>query len=260
MKSSLIALCGAGAVASSASADFLGWTANVRSVSGGVLVNVFAVTDNSSDVLLNVFGGTPGTANAGFILTNSPGGFLQGAGALSVFAPSGSQNWTTLDSFLTVGGGFSTSTNAWLANGSTQGDPPWNVTYTDTDTSEATTVNSFGTQSNGTGFANPNVNAIPATAGWFLAGSTTPARSLATLTNRTVSSGAAAASATFGMMVAQLYVAQLDATRVIDWKMGATLKRTDGSTSSGTFQMTIPAPGALALLGIGGLAARRRRA
>jgi MYXO-CTERM domain-containing protein len=62
------------------------------------------------------------------------------------------------------------------------------------------------------------------------------------------------------MMVAQLYVAELDATRIIDWKMGATLKRTDGSTSSGTFQMTIPAPGALALLAVGGLAARRRRA
>jgi hypothetical protein len=104
------------------------------------------------------------------------------------------------------------------------------------------------------------VNVIPATAGWFLVGTSSPARSLASLTNRTVSSGAAAAAGTQGMMVAQLYVAELDSTRVIDWKMGASLKRTDGSVSSGTFQMTIPAPGALALLGIGGLAARRRRA
>jgi MYXO-CTERM domain-containing protein len=255
MKISMLALCGIGAIASSASADFLGWTSNVRSVSGGYLVNVFAVTDTSSDVILNVFGGTPGTANAGFILTNSPGGFLQGAGTQSVFAPSGSQSWTTLDSFLTVGGSFNTATNAWLGNGGTTGDPPWNVAGPDG------TVNSFNTASDpDAGFTNPNTSSIPATAGWFLVGTSSPARSLATLSNRTVSSSAAAASGAFGMMVAQLYVAELDATRIIDWKMGATLKRTDGSTSSGTFQMTIPAPGALALLAVGGLAARRRRA
>jgi len=255
MKLSMLAMCGVGAIASTASADFLGWTSNVRSVSGGYLVNVFAVTDNSTDVILNVFGGTPSTPNAGFILTNSPGGFLQGTGTQSVFAPSGSQSWTTLDSFLTVGGSYNTTTNAWLGNGGTTGDPPWNVAGPDG------TVNSFNTVSDPkAGFTNPNVNAIPATAGWFLVGTSSPARSLASLSNRTVSSGAAAASGTLGMMVAQLYVAELDGTRVIDWKMGASLKRTDGSVSSGTFQMTIPAPGALALLGIGGLAGRRRRA
>jgi hypothetical protein len=255
MKIGMLALCGVGAIASTASADFLGWTANVRSVSGGYLVNVFAVTDNSTDVILNVFGGTPGTANAGFILTNSSGGFLQGSGAQSVFAPSGSQSWTTLDSFLTVGGSFNTTSNAWLGNSGTVGDPPWSVSGPDGP------VNSFNAPSDPkAGFTNPNLNVIPATAGWFLVGTSSPARSLASLANRTVSSGAAAAAGTFGMMVAQLYVAELDSTRVIDWKMGASLKRTDGSVSSGTFQMTIPAPGALALLGIGGLAARRRRA
>ena len=259
MKTCLIALCSAGALASAASADFLGWTSNVRSVSGGYLVNVFAVTDNSTDVLLNVFGGTVGTANAGFITTNSAGGFLQ-SDANPVFAPASSQSWTTLDSFLTVGGSLNTSTGLWTANASTQGDPPWNVTYFDTDLGENVTVNSFNTTSNGSGFTNPNAASIPATAGWFVAGSSSPARSLAGLTGRTVSSGAAAASGTLGMMVAQLFVAELDASKVINWKMGATLRRTDGSTSSGTFQMTIPAPGALALLAVGGLAARRRRA
>ncbi len=213
------------------------------------------MTDNSTDVILNVFGGTPGTANAGFILTNSSGGFLQGSGAQSVFAPSGSQSWTTLDSFLTVGGSFNTTSNAWLGNSGTVGDPPWSVSGPDGP------VNSFNVPSDPkAGFTNPNLNVIPATAGWFLVGTSSPARSLASLANRTVSSGAAAAAGTQGMMVAQLYVAELDSTRVIDWKMGASLKRTDGSVSSGTFQMTIPAPGALALLGIGGLAARRRRA
>jgi hypothetical protein len=60
------------------------------------------------------------------------------------------------------------------------------------------------------------------------------------------------------MMVAQLYVAQLN----LDWKMGATIGRADGSASQGTFTLQIvPAPGALALLGVAGLVSgpRRRR-
>jgi MYXO-CTERM domain-containing protein len=261
-------------VASGASADFIGWTSSTRAVTGGFLVNVFAVTDASTDVILNVSGGSVGLPTAGFITTNSTGGFRQGAGAQSVFAPSGSQNWTTLDSFLTVGGGFNTTTNAFLGNGATQGDPPWNVTYTDTDTGEATTVSSFNTQDNASGFTNPNVNSIPATAGWFIAGSTSPARSLASIASirngfasaggvNYGSSSQAAANAANGFLVAQLFVTELGGTKFIDWKMSATLRRVDGTTSNASFQMRvgdIPAPGALALLGLAGVASRRRRA
>jgi MYXO-CTERM domain-containing protein len=257
MKIGFVAFLGTAAVATVANADFIGWTANVRNVSGGYLINVFAVTDNSSDVILNVYGGTPGTPGAGFITTNSAGGFKQGAGAQGVWAPSGSQNWTTLDSFLTVGGSFNTITNAFTGNGSTAGDPPWNVTYTDSDTGEATTVNAFNTASNESGFTNPYLNSVPATGGFFIAGTSSPARSLATLTNRVASSSAAAAAASFGMMVAQLYVTDLD----LAWKMGATLRRSNSTTSQGTFEFTIPvpAPGAIALLGVAGLTAGRRR-
>lgn len=261
-------------VASGASADFIGWTSSTRAVTGGFLVNVFAATNASTDVILNVSGGSVGLPTAGFITTNSTGGFRQGTGALSVFAPSGSQNWTTLDSFLTVGGGFNTTTNAWLGNSATAGDPPWNVTYTDTDTGEATTVSSFNTQDNASGFTNPNTSSIPATAGWFIAGSTSPARSLASLASirnaygtaggvNYGASSAAAASAANGFLVAQLFVSELGGTKFIDWKMSATLRRADGTTSNASFQMRIgdiPAPGALALLGLAGVASRRRRA
>jgi MYXO-CTERM domain-containing protein len=131
------------------------------------------------------------------------------------------------------------------------------VTYTDSDTGEATTVNAFSTASNESGFTNPYLNSVPATGGFFIAGTSSPARSLATLTNRVASSSAAAAAASFGMMVAQLYVTDLD----LAWKMGATLRRSNSTTSQGTFEFTIPvpAPGAIALLGVAGLTAGRRR-
>ena len=269
MKTVFIAAFGAASLAASASADFVGWTANVRNVSGGVLVNVFAVVNNSTDVLLNVAGGSPGLPTAGYIRTNASGGFLQGAGAQSVFAPSGSQGWTTLDSFLTIGGGYSTTTGNFSANGATAGDPPWNVTYFDTDIGENVTVSGFNTPSNTSGFTNRYTNNIPATAGWFVAGSSSPARNLSVLTNRLYSSSAAAATATAGMMVAQLYVSNLSLAggstfgTVIEWKMSATVKRLDGSTSNASFEFVIgelvPAPGALAILGLAGLTARRRR-
>ena len=92
-----------GFAAGSAHADFLGWTANVRSATGGgYLVNVFAVTSASTDALFNVYGSNPSSPNAGFVRTNSAGGFRQGAGAQSVFAAEGFQSWTSLDSFLTI--------------------------------------------------------------------------------------------------------------------------------------------------------------
>jgi MYXO-CTERM domain-containing protein len=263
MKTRFVNVLGLGAVAAAtsvASADFVGWTSSVRIVTGGYLVNVFAATNNSSDVILNVYGGTAGQPSAGSITTNSAGGFLQGAGTQGVWAPSGSQNWTTLDSFLTIGGGFNTTSQAFLANGNTAGDPPWNVTYTDTDTGETASANAFNTPSNESGFTNPYLNNIPATGGFFIAGTSSPARSLASLgAARSTSSNAAAAAATFGMLVGQFYVAQLSSEAVKFTNMGATLRRTDNTLSQAAFNVTVPAPGALALLGVAGLASGRRR-
>jgi len=264
MKTSVIATAATAFIATIASADFVGWTSTVRTVSGGYIVNVFAATNNSTDFILNVYGGTAGQPSAGSITTNSAGGFLQGAGALGVWAPSGSQNWTTLDSFLTIGGSLNTTTNAFTGNSSTAGDPPWNVTYTDTDTGEETSVNAFNTPSNASGFTNPYLNNIPATGGFFIAGTSSPARNLASLgANRAQSSNAAAAAATFGMLVGQFYVAQNTVSEMVKFtNMGATLRRSDSTLSQAAFSVTVavPAPGALALLGVAGFASRRRRA
>jgi hypothetical protein len=250
----LIATTAAAAIGACAVADFVGWTATRRQVTGGYLINVFAVTDVQTDTFNSVFGGTEGFPTAGLIATNAAGGFRQGAGAQAVFAPVGAQNWTTLDSFLTVGSGFNTTTNAWLGNSATQGDPPWNVTYFDTELGENVKANSFNTPSHQSGFTNPWTNAIPPTGGWWGGSIQHSARSLSSLSGirlpyRRVggvnygASSAAAATAPFGCLVAQLYVAEWGLTpggsRHIDWKRGAYVRRANGTISSATFEFRI---------------------
>lgn len=263
MKIALGTLIACAAVSSAASADFVGWTASSRSVAGGYLVNVFAVVDTAGDALLNVYGSNAQSADAGYVTTNSAGGFLQSA-SQPLFAPVGSQSWTTLDSFLTIGGGLNSSGN-WSANGNTSPDPSWNVSYFDTDLEEANTVSAFNTASNESGFTNTFVNAIPAFAGWFVGGAGTgvpaqTARDLSSLSSiRIASSSAAAAAGTLGIMVGQLYVAELGNGATIDWKLGATVKGLDGGIDQQTFAFTIPAPGVVALLGLAGLTGARRR-
>lgn len=253
----LVAPAFLGLVAGTANADFLGWTANVRSATGGgYLVNVFAVTSTAADRLFNVYGSNPSSPNAGYIRTSSAGGFRQGSGAQSVFAAEAFQSWDTLDSFLTVSS--YTDGTAWYADSATIGDPVWNVSYTDPNNVRKT-ANSFSVRSGAFGhasFVNPNTASVPETAGFYLAGASAQAESLASLTNRVASSNAAAAAGTWGMMVAQLYMTELS----LDWKMGATIARADGSADQQTFTLqVVPAPGALALLGVIGLVSPRRR-
>lgn len=238
MKHTILAASIATTFAGSAAADFVGWTANVRLVTGGFLINVFAATDNPGDVLLNRYGGLAGPS-AGYIVTNAAGGFRQGTGAQATFAPAGNQGWTSLDSFLTVGGALVGGAE-WAANPATAGDPTWSVSYFDTALGSTETVNAFSTPSNSTGFTNPYLSAIPPAAGWYIGGITAEARSLASLANRVASTGPAAAAATHGMLVAQLYVTDTAWNRTVSWRLGASMRRPDGSLSQGTFEFVIP--------------------
>jgi hypothetical protein len=226
-----------------------------------------SVTANATDALLNVYGGTAGQPGAGFVTTNSTGGFLQGTGTQGQWAPAGSQNWNTLDSFFTIGGSLTSSGN-WTANSGTTADPSWNVTFFNTSTEENETVSAFNTASNDEGFTNPYLNSCVPAAGWFVAGPGTgvaaqTARSLAKLTNRVSSSSEAAANGSFGVMVAQMYVAGDVPGAVINWRLGASIKNATTSALSqayGEFIIPVPAPGAIAMLGLAGLIGRRRRA
>jgi MYXO-CTERM domain-containing protein len=259
MKIAVPAVLLCSALASTTQASFVGWTSTVRSVAGGSLINVFAVVDNSGDVLLSVYGSNAQSPNAGFVTTTSAGGFIQGAGAEGLWAPTSNQSWTTLDSFLTVGGAFNTTSGTFLGNSASLGDPSWNVSYFNTVSGETETANAFAAASNGDGFTNPYTNTIPALAGFYLSGgSSSPARSLASLASiRSTSSNATAAAGTFGMMIGQFYVT--DSNSILNLKLGATVRRASGSVSQDTFTLTVPAPGAVALLAVAGLTAGRRR-
>jgi hypothetical protein len=247
-------------VASAASAQVLGLTATTRLQSdGNYLVNVWVVVGSSTNVLTSVSGGQIGS-----ITTNAVGGFRQGTGTgQGLWAPSGSQSWTTLDSFMTCGGSLNTTTGVWTGNGTTTGDPNWNVTYFDTDLGESQTANAFNTPSNASGFTNPYINAVAPAGGWSLPGGTnSPARSLASLTNRNNSSAAAAAG-TFGIMLAQFYVSGQTASggsaQIFFNNMRVFLGSADNQLISSFDVLHIPAPGAMALLGIARLAGGRRR-
>ena len=243
MKTSVIATAATVFIATAASADFVGWTSSIRAVSGGYLVNVFAATDNSTDVILSVYGGTTGQPSAGTITTNSAGGFLQGTGIQSVWAPSGSQLWTTLDSFLAIGGYLNTATNAYIPNRPTVVGG-WEVTYFDIKLGKWNWANAFNTPSNATwGFTNPYLNNIPAAASWYATGFLPPAHSLAPLgTNRSVSSNAAAAAANFGWLVGQFFVQQNCDNMVRFNNMGALILKADKTTSAAQFSVTVPGP------------------
>jgi MYXO-CTERM domain-containing protein len=107
-------------------------------------------------------------------------------------------------------------------------------------------------------------NTVPANAGWFLSPPTLPdsiAESLTGMTGTRVNLGPAGQDSNLGIWCAHMVMSG-DTTSCL-W--GATAAVKDGLTglvSSGSVAAgeLIPAPGAIALLGLAGFASRRRRA
>jgi hypothetical protein len=126
--------------------------------------------------------------------------------------------------------------------------------------------------------ASPAATTIPANAGWYTADPTsvdnnaelldftgyTRIDSLATAASGGTAGSSGSAGATRGIWIAHLVLAnaQLN-TFSIDFSASSSIK--DGVTALtdqriSTFNIAVPAPGALALLGVAGFASRRRRA
>ena len=238
MKTVAIAIVGTASLIASADAGFLGFVGSVRNVGGNTVVDVFAGVSNASDKFLNVYNTVSDTT------------FIQKAGnAYKTWKPD-TTNYTSTrassdDSFMTAGTLVVAGDSEFYASGQTNADP-----------------NFTGSSWNGIP-GSPTATTIPNLAGWYTGDPTSPdnnAESLAGITGRQNLSGGATAN--FGIWCAHFVVAGNNA--VINFSAFTSIK--DGlsgavsqSQSSGSFN-PIPAPGALALLGLAGFASRRRRA
>ena len=240
MKTCLIAIVGTASIVASADAGFLGFVASVRTVGANTVIDIFAGVDNASDKFLNVYNSN--------ISTSLAGGFVQKAGlATKTWKPDTagftSTRNTLDDSFMTAGT-FSGGQygGEYYASANTNGDTnftgtSWNVTP-----------------------ASALATTIPNLAGWYTGDPTSVdnvSESLLGMVGRV--NGTGAADATRGIWCAHLVIAGNNAA----WNFSAFASIKDGQTgveTSGTSTFAVPAPGAVALLGLAGFAARRRRA
>jgi hypothetical protein len=241
MKRAFVFIASAVAIATtSADAGVIGYSSFARTASNGnTVIDVFAVMSNASDRLLNVYNANLTTTQGGSTLST----YVQQAGtATRGWKPDATTSTRTndVDSFMTIG---------------VDGGAPYEGQY----------YASAGTGADGN-FTNWSSLAptVPVNAGWFLSPPTLPdnvAESMAGMTGIRVNSNAAAGNSNLGVWCAHFVIAP---GNVGERWWNATAASKDGLTgatitNTGTMNM-VPAPGALALLGVAGFASRRRRA
>ena len=230
MKMGFIAFVGTASLVASADAGFLGLAAFSRTASNGnVVVDLVAVTQRASDRVLSVY-------NA-----NTSSTFIQLAGITTRgFKPDAATNTrtNTVDSFCTIGSVF--DYGDYYANGNSAADGNFTTGWS-----------TLG-------------NTMPANAGWFTSPPTdavTLSESLSNFTGTRVNGGAAA-SGSFGVWLGHWVFAPGTTSAIIS--LGYTDKDGISGVSNQAviagFEQIVPGPGALALLGLAGIASRRRRA
>lgn len=230
MKNFVIASLGSLAVAGAASADFSGIVFNEYQSADGVycIADIYAAFTTDADVLLNVFD-VQASLEGGFDQLNHAD--LAGVSWSPALASGNGAN----DTFVTIGGGVGFSN-------STQADPNWGAA----------------------GFQQPG---IPALAGWFnsnppnLQGQAQGGLDLSNLTGSKTYEGA-------GTFIMRLVIDKsllTDAGIKLTFNGSLTYNQGLGTAPIQPDFMfnnqlwAIPAPGALALLGLAGLAGGRRR-
>jgi hypothetical protein len=239
MKTVFFVAAAASAVAASADAGFLGFAAFSRGAgNGNRVIDVVAVVSNANDRLLNIYNSNI-TNNAG---AGGASFFIQQAGTATrgwkPDAASSTRNNST-DSFMTIGvEGGAPYYGEYYASGATGADGNFSTGWT-----------TLG-------------NTVPNLAGWFISPPTLAdnvAESLSNFSGTRINNGSAA-SGSFGIWCGHLVMN--GATTSALWSATAAIKDgVTGQNSTGSavqFQM-IPAPGAIALVGVAGLAASRRR-
>ncbi len=223
MKIGTFGLIGAAAFVSVAGADFTGWSTELITLGNGhTIMNVYANFDNVGDRVINVYDAA--------ISTNTSGGFFQGT---NPFWQPGTQNaMTSDDSWVAIGTNPSGSGNA--SGSITSGDPSF-VNFNDAN--ESTDFSYI--ESSGTG------------AGWY---NNNPGNTWGFATGGKVLVAHFVAANAQGLGESVSWNATMTITRA-----GMTGSFTRGAGQN-SFAWIIPGPGALAFLGVAGLASRRRRA
>ena len=261
MKTLAITVVGTASLVASADAGFLGFVALAKQSGSNVIVDIYTAVGNSSDRFLNVY-----NLNAS---TTAAGGFYQAAGLVNKTWKPDAAGFTStrnsVDSFMTSG----------TFSGAAYGGEYYASTNTNAD------PNFTGTSWNPTP-ASPAATTIPALAGWYTGDPTSvdnTAQLLAPLSvgytrfdsGATDASGSTqgsvgSAGAQYGIWCSHIVIAgTLNAglfngvSPVIAWIGSASIK--DGVTGGTSQRISnmLPAPGAIALLGVAGIASSRRR-
>jgi MYXO-CTERM domain-containing protein len=230
MKIGFIAVLGAASLAAAANAGFTGWVGKVRDTGTHYIMDVYAGMSSSTDKLLNVF-------NANIAATNGAA-FLQGATAgTNKWRPTlGVANMDDVDSFVTLGG-FDDG-GLWYCGDTTTADP------------------------NFTNYATSNATTIAANAGWYSSDPTSSQIVAVSLAGLPGATAVGSANASFGVWVAHFTVLKNSASTGggVSFNGSAAFNTGTNAADQRTLAFAVPGPGALALLGVAGLASRRRRA
>lgn len=260
MNSVSIAVVSAASLVVSADAGFTGFVAYAKQVGANVFVDVFCAVSNSSDKFLNTFN------------VNSSSTYVQGTGYYTKTwrpDPNFSLTRSSVDSYMTAGcySGAVYAGEYW-ASINTDGDSNW------TGASWRGTIAEPGVP------ASPPATRIPANVGWYTTDPTsfdndamdlatnnvgyTRFDSVATAGQGAVGGTAGSAGANFGIWCAHLVIASGSMPTNINTFLGGWIGAasiTDGVTGvvSQGYSSFIPAPGAIALVGVAGFAPRRRR-
>jgi len=233
MKIGFIAVLGTASLVASADAGILGFAAFSRTASNGnKVVDLVAVSNSATDKVLNAFN----------VQTSST--FIQLTGAATRgFKPDAASSTRSniVDSFCTIGvDGGAPYEGQYYASGATGADGGFTSGWT-----------TLGTT-------------MPTNAGWFVSPPTLPdgaSESLATFTGDRVNSNAGAAAGTFGIWLGHWVFAGTTNSALISLTISAQVGGQTVTASVTNFEQlgVIPAPGALALLSLAGVASRRRR-
>ena len=228
MKASLLTTTAALAVASAASADFVGFDGVVEEVGDYTVIKMYAVYD-AADIALNVFNAQ--------VVTKDAGGFHQSdvqIGAGGTWAPNASLDIpgfadSAIDSFATIGYAVGSGSPGAATNGSAL-DPTWLD------------------QTGGLGAY------VPSGAGWYNGNPSSDqvAGAVAGFDN-------AVWVGQFSFLTSRVEAAGAIDFFIFDCEMGSKDAAGEVFFGGDAYIWDVPAPGALALLGLGGLAARRRR-